>query len=65
MQLWVVRPQHDGPLLAAGYPLAAMPGRRDINERRWFLERLSYTPVGWCKPLTAGGLSTEAATTCL
>lgn len=29
MQLWVVRPQHDGPPLAARYPLAAMPGRRD------------------------------------
>ena len=22
-----------------------------LIERRWFLERLSYTPVGWCKPL--------------
>lgn len=57
MQLWVVQPQHDGPYLAAGCALAGHLAAANLRERRWFVERLSYTPVGWCKPLTAGGLS--------
>ena len=62
MQQWVVLTQCDGQI----WPLAVLwqnraPPKTDLG-RRWFVERLSYTPERWRKPLIAGGLSRVTAT---